>query len=152
MQPKNISIDGSLSSQFLTGLLFAFAGAATKTVTITVSNLKSKPYIDLTLNIMKHFGLNVPENRNYEQFIFHSNVIKAPPLEGLGEAAYTVEGDWSGGAFLLVAGAIAGKIVVKGLDVFSTHQSQAAPPGSPLVSEENRGGADQHSRGLRDSW
>jgi 3-phosphoshikimate 1-carboxyvinyltransferase len=118
LQPKDITIDGSLSSQFLTGLLFAFAKAAIQPVTITVNNLKSKPYIDLTLQVMKHFGYNV-ENNNYEYFTINPKPLNAKPLN------YTVEGDWSGGAFLLVAGAIAGKIIVKGLDVFSTQADKA---------------------------
>src|SRR5215471_9089270 len=48
LQPKNITIDGSLSSQFLTGLLLAYAALDAKEVTIKVNNLKSKPYVDLT--------------------------------------------------------------------------------------------------------
>jgi 3-phosphoshikimate 1-carboxyvinyltransferase len=119
LQPKDITIDGSLSSQFLTGLLFAFARAATKPVTITVNNLKSKPYIDLTLQVMNNFGYAV-ENNNYESFTLKPiNQLTNKPIN------YTVEGDWSGAAFLLVAGAIAGKIVVKGLDVFSTQADKA---------------------------
>jgi len=113
LQPKDITIDGSLSSQFLTGLLFAFAKAVLQPVTITVINLKSKPYIDLTLQVMKHFGYDV-ENNNYESFTIKPQTVNHKPQ------TYTVEGDWSGAAFLLVAGAIAGGIVVKGLDVFST--------------------------------
>ncbi|MEJ0102307.1 MAG: 3-phosphoshikimate 1-carboxyvinyltransferase [Bacteroidota bacterium] len=134
LQPKNIEIDGSLSSQFLTGLLMAFAaspnpskGGASDSdnqgVSIKVRNLKSKPYIDLTLDVMKQFGMNVPENRNYEEFIFYKESSKIPPLGGGG--AYTVEGDWSGGAFLLVAGVIAGSIKVKGLDLLSTQADKA---------------------------
>lgn len=119
LQPKDITIDGSLSSQFLTGLLMAFAKAATTPVTITVNNLKSKPYIDLTLQVMKDFGYEV-ENNNYESFAIKPiNRLTNKPIN------YTVEGDWSGGAFLLVAGAIAGKIIVKGLDVFSTQADKA---------------------------
>jgi 3-phosphoshikimate 1-carboxyvinyltransferase len=118
LQPKDISIDGSLSSQFLTGLLFSFAKAATKPVTITVNNLKSKPYIDLTLQVMKHFGY-VVENNHYQSFTLH-------PVNGQPSVInYTVEGDWSGGAFLLVAGAVAGKIIIKGLDVYSTQADKA---------------------------
>src|SRR5579864_2339434 len=45
LQPKNIEIDGSLSSQFLTGLLLAYSALDAKNVTITVNNLKSKPYV-----------------------------------------------------------------------------------------------------------
>ncbi|MBC7866151.1 MAG: 3-phosphoshikimate 1-carboxyvinyltransferase, partial [Gloeobacteraceae cyanobacterium ES-bin-316] len=112
--PKNVSVDGSLSSQFLTGLLIAFARAAQEPVTISVSNLKSKPYIDLTLQMMAHFGYQV-ENDRYERFI-----IQPKRQSGDQSIHYNVEGDWSGAAFLLVAGSIAGKITVKGLDVFST--------------------------------
>ena len=117
--PKDITIDGSLSSQFLTGLLMAFAKAATKGVTITVTNLKSKPYIDLTLQMMIHFGYEVTNN-NYESFtISPINRLTDQPIN------YTVEGDWSGGAFLLVAGSIAGEITLKGLDVSSAQADKA---------------------------
>lgn len=118
MQPKDITIDGSLSSQFLTGLLMAFAKTAMKPVTITVHNLKSKPYIDLTLQMMKKFGYEV-ENNNYETF-----VIK-PQTTNPKDQTISVEGDWSGAAFLLVAAAIAGTITLKGLDVFSTQGDKA---------------------------
>ena len=125
LKPQNITIDGSLSSQFLTGLLLAYAYATTvsenedkQAVTIRVDNLKSKPYIDLTLDVMQKFGLNVPENNNYEEFVFHYKT--SLPEVDLQEQTYTVEGDWSGGAFLLVAGAIAGNITVRGLNLMST--------------------------------
>jgi 3-phosphoshikimate 1-carboxyvinyltransferase len=135
LQPANIEVDGSLSSQFLTGLLMAYAAAPNPSaggaldsdsseVSIKVRNLKSKPYIDLTLDVMKQFGLRVPKNKNYEEFIFHSDSSLIPPAGG-GGAAYTVEGDWSGGAFLLVAGAIAGPITVRGLDLTSTQADRA---------------------------
>lgn len=119
--PKNITIDGSLSSQFLTGLLLAYAASNASDVSITVINLKSKPYIDLTLDVMKQFGLKVPENKNYESFYFAQSTHDS----SLTTHQYTVEGDWSGAAFLLVAGAVAGNIVVKGLDVFSTQADKA---------------------------
>ena len=119
LQPGDITIDGSLSSQFLTGLLMTFGKAATKPVTITVQNLKSRPYIDLTLQMMNQFGYNVANN-NYQSF-----TIK--PVNGLADKQinYTIEGDWSGAAFLLVAGAIAGTITLEGLDVFSTQGDKA---------------------------
>jgi 3-phosphoshikimate 1-carboxyvinyltransferase len=115
LHPKNIEIDGSLSSQFLTGLLLAYAALDAKDVTIKVKDLKSKPYIDLTLQVMESFLLKVPENRNHKEFYFEET-----PLACASEFVdYTVEGDWSGGAFLLVAGALAGNITVEGLDVAS---------------------------------
>ena len=119
--PANIEVDGSLSSQFLTGLLLAFAASDAKDVSIKVNNLKSKPYIDLTLDVMKKFGFKLPENRNYEEFYFDKNTHESQ----LTTRDYTVEGDWSGGAFLLVAGAIAGPITVRGLDLASTQADKA---------------------------
>lgn len=120
LEPADIEVDGSLSSQFLTGLLFAYAAAGASGVSIKVKDLKSKPYIDLTLEVMKQFGLQIPENRNYQEFIF-----KAAAPGGSEERQYTVEADWSGAAFLLVAGAIAGPITVQGLDLGSTQADRA---------------------------
>jgi 3-phosphoshikimate 1-carboxyvinyltransferase len=117
--PKNITVDGSLSSQFLTGLLFAFGEAARENVMITVANLKSKPYIDLTLNVMAHFGFNIV-NENYERFIISPKTNREHE-----EIVYNVEGDWSSASFLLVAGAIAGGVTLKGLDVFSSQADKA---------------------------
>jgi 3-phosphoshikimate 1-carboxyvinyltransferase len=59
------------------------------------------------------------ENRNYEEFYFPGSAKQK------GKVEYTVEGDWSGGAFLLVAGAVAGPITVKGLDIRSTQADKA---------------------------
>ena len=126
LQPKDIEIDGSLSSQFLTGLLLAYAVAPHQFVTgdntyIKVSSLKSKPYIDLTLDVMKQFGLPVPENKDYREFVFDKKTLEAYQNSiDTKEISYTVESDWSGGAFLLVAGAIAGPITVTGLSLAST--------------------------------
>ena len=120
--PHNISIDGSLSSQFLTGILMAYAASNATDVTIRVTNLKSRPYIDLTLQVMKDFGLKLPVNKQYEEFYF-------PLLPGENGSArnsessvveYEVEGDWSGTAFLLVAGAIAGSVEVLAIHNTST--------------------------------
>lgn len=120
LQPKDIEIDGALSSQFLTGLLMSFAGKNARDVSIKVSNLKSKPYIDLTLDVMKQFGLPVPVNHHYEEFRFKdADVVQKETVE------YTVEGDWSGAAFLLVAGAIAGPVSVSGLDMTSSQADKA---------------------------
>lgn len=119
LRPAAIEVDGSLSSQFLTGLLMAYAAAGAEGVTIKVKDLKSKPYIDLTLEVMKQFGIGNIENRNYEEFIFH------PVTAIQGAHTYVVEGDWSGGAFLLVAGAIAGPLTVRGLDLASAQADKA---------------------------
>ena len=114
LQPKNITVDGSLSSQFLTGLLFAFAKACTAPVSITVKNLSSRPYIDLTVSVLKHFGFHI-ENKNYEVF-----TVSPRKILPSSSAKYTVEGDWSNAAFLLVAGATAGELTLSGVDMNSS--------------------------------
>ncbi len=109
--PKNIEVDGSLSSQFLTGLLMAYAASNAKDVTITVRDLKSKPYIDLTLRVLKDFGMKVPIVQNHETYYFSAHETAAKQ----GEFTYAIEGDWSGAAFLFVAGAISHQIVIEGM-------------------------------------
>ncbi len=122
LQPKNITVDGSLSSQFLTGLLLAYSAADAQDVTITVNHLTSKPYVDLTLEIIHAFGLKAPVNNDYKTFHFP---FKEKERAIKSNIEFTVEGDWSGAAFLLVAGAIAGNIVVKGLNLFSVQADKA---------------------------
>jgi len=100
-------IDGSVSSQLLTGLLMALP-LATKNSEIIVRNLKSKPYIDMTIQILKYFGITV-ENKGYDLFHIPGNQKYIP-------SRYTVEGDWSAGAFLLVAAAINGQLIINGLN------------------------------------
>ncbi|MEO8174986.1 MAG: 3-phosphoshikimate 1-carboxyvinyltransferase [Sediminibacterium sp.] len=122
--PRSIDVDGSLSSQFLTGLLMAFGAAGATNVSIKVKELKSKPYIDLTLQVMKQFGWHV-ENRDYKEFFFGKKSSQTSVTDEGWQGRYTVEGDWSGGAFLLVAAAIAGNIRVSGLDLNSTQADKA---------------------------
>jgi 3-phosphoshikimate 1-carboxyvinyltransferase len=147
--PANIDVDGSLSSQFLTGLLMAYSAAGANDVSIKVKDLKSKPYIDLTLDVMKQFGMNVPENKNYKEFIFHKELTHDSRLTS---HEYTVEGDWSGAAFLLVAGAIAGSITIRGLDMSSTQADRkildAMMSANAAIAMEAKG-IQSHPGGLR---
>ena len=109
--PKNIEVDGSLSSQFLTGLLMAYSASDAKDVTITVRDLKSKPYIDLTLRVLKDFSMKVPIVQNHETYYFSAEDM---PKQNH-DFSYAIEGDWSGAAFLFVAGAISQQIVIEGM-------------------------------------
>jgi 3-phosphoshikimate 1-carboxyvinyltransferase len=99
-------IDGSVSSQLLTGLLMALP-LAQQDSEIKVNNLKSKPYIDMTLQILRSFGISVG-NTGYDLF-------RIPGNQKYEAREYTVESDWSGGAFLLIAGAINGNLEITGL-------------------------------------
>jgi len=102
----NCEIDGSVSSQLLTGLLMALP-VALKDSEIKVNNLKSKPYIDMTIQVLEKFGIEVINN-GYTQFSIRGN-------QKYIANSFEVESDWSGGAFLLIAGAINGDITVTGL-------------------------------------
>ena len=109
-------IDGSVSSQVLTGMLIA-SPYAKSDVRIFVSNLQSIPYIDITINLMSSFGVEV-KNKNYREFFIRSGQKYKP-------CTYVVEGDWSGASFFLVAGAIAGRVEVEGL-YYSSNQADRA--------------------------
>lgn len=103
-------VDGSISSQILTGFLTALPKAKNNSV-IYVDNLKSKPYVDLTINILKKFGIEIV-NQNYKVFKIAGNQkFKAANIK--------IEGDWSNAAFFLVAGAISGKVEVSNLNINS---------------------------------
>ena len=110
LQGGEAEIDGSVSSQFLTGLLIALP-AAPRDSCLRVQNLKSTPYIDMTLTLLKTCGILV-ENSDHRVFR-----IKGNQQYRVGD--YRVEGDWSGASFLLVAGALGGSISVTGLGLSS---------------------------------
>jgi 3-phosphoshikimate 1-carboxyvinyltransferase len=114
LQPKPITVDGSLSSQFLTGLLFAYGQTVTQPTKINVTNLKSTPYINLTLAVMQQFGFSV-QHQNHQVFTVSPKASTSNTT-----ITYQVEADWSSASFLLVAGAICGNLQITGLDVFST--------------------------------
>ena len=119
IKPENCFVDGSKSSQYVTGILFALAKSAKKQLTLTVSNLTSRPYVDLSLQMLAHFGYRI-ENRDYCNFII------LPVDEEKKDILYTTEGDWSGAAFLLVAAATAGKgVLIKGLEYNSMQADRA---------------------------
>ncbi len=96
MRGGEVEIDGSVSSQFLTGLLVALP-LATNDTTVRVKNLKSIPYIDMTIDMMDRFGVDV-DHRDYEEFYIPGSQSYTP-------ATLTIEGDWSAASCLLVAGA-----------------------------------------------
>ena len=106
-----IEIDGSESSQLLTGLLIALPTLSGESI-VNVKNLKSRPYIDMTLEILNEFGIQI-NNRAYETFIIKGGQ-KAKGIH------YHCEGDWSGAAFHLVGAAISGSIELTGLNLNSS--------------------------------
>ena len=118
--PRDVEVDGSVSSQFITGLLIAYSAAGAKDVRITVRGLVSRPYIRLTLDVMQSAGMKVPSWETGD--VFHFDNASRPALF---PASFIVEGDWSAAAFWLVAGAIAGPLTIRGLNVFSAQGDKA---------------------------
>ena len=110
------NVDGSLSSQILTGLLIA-APYARKDVILCVKDLKSKPYIDITLDMMKKFGVSVGRH-DYDSFVI-------PAEQTYMAQDFCVEGDWSGAAFLLVAAALNGDVTVENISMDSCQADKA---------------------------
>ncbi len=119
LQVRDIKIDGSVSSQYLSGLLFAFCYATKQPVTIEVAQLRSRPYIDMTLQVLKQFGRPI-RNDNYVSFY-----IDPAQFTDEEEVTVTIEGDWSSAVSLLVSGAINGDVTVKGLNTDSVQADKA---------------------------
>lgn len=102
-----ITIDGSVSSQFLSGLLMALP-LIEKDSLITVTNLKSIPYIQMTIKTLQEFGVLI-EHDNYEQF----SIKGRQRYKG---ATYAIESDWSAASCWLAAAAIGHQVKLVGLD------------------------------------
>lgn len=108
LSPGTYNIAGNISSQFITGLLFAFAlmdGASDLHIS---GKLESLPYISMTQAAMRLFGVNTED--------FQVNGVGHFKTPG----TVTVEGDWSNGAFFLSAKALGSSLTVTNLDIHSS--------------------------------
>ncbi|HQS36889.1 MAG TPA: 3-phosphoshikimate 1-carboxyvinyltransferase, partial [Methylotenera sp.] len=103
-----IKIRGDVSSQFLTALLMALPLTKQEATIEVVGELISKPYIEITLNLMAKFGVIVKRN-GWQSFTVPANSSYSAPIQ------IFVEGDASSASYFLVAGALAGNITVEGL-------------------------------------
>lgn len=102
------TVDGAVTSQFLTGLLLALPCAAADS-RLHVPGLQSKPYIRLTLEVLRAFGGRVECGEELEEFHVPGGQRYTAP------GCFTVEGDWSAAAFWLAAGAMTGEVTLRGL-------------------------------------
>ena len=101
-------LQGDVSSQFVTGLLFALTLIDGESRITMTTPLASRGYVDLTLKVLSDFGVEI-ENENYETF-----TIK--PGQAFTVRDYTVEGDYSQAAFWLVAEQIGNSVKCDGLN------------------------------------
>jgi len=129
-----IYFDASEGSQLLSGMLMALPRLG-KDSELLVKNLKSKPYIDMTISLLKDFGI-VIKHSDYTRFKISGN-------QQYKVDNYWVEGDWSGAAFLLVAAAINGSVQLENLRKGSLQGDKnsvdvLAQVGANIQQEENR--------------
>jgi 3-phosphoshikimate 1-carboxyvinyltransferase len=109
---KPITIRGDVSSQFLTALLMALPLTGKEATIEVLGELISKPYIDITLNLMARFGVNV-KREGWQRFVIPANV-KYQSLKEI-----YVEGDASSASYFIAAGALAGDVTVEGIGIHS---------------------------------
>lgn len=133
MKGGQIDVDGSVSSQFITGLLLSLPLAEQDTV-INVNAAVSKPYLDMTIDTAERFGVAI-EHNDYEQFYIAGG-------QSYEAVEYDVEGDWSAAAMLLIAGAVAGEVAVKNISTLSKQADVAicdalVRAGAELTSESD---------------
>ena len=112
----SLSVNASDSSQFLSGLLIALSQRPFDCV-VNVTVLSSKPYIDLTLDVLSDFGVSV-RHEDYNTFYVNGNQLMSSQKN-------SIEGDWSGAANHLVGAAISGEITMKGLSIISTQADKS---------------------------
>lgn len=117
LKPDLYRVPGNISSQFITGLLFALPLLSGDSIIELTSPLESKGYIDLTLFILKLYGIDIL-NHEYKQFIIRGRQEYQP-------CDYRVEADFSQAAFYLVAGALGNDVVVQDLNPESLQGDKA---------------------------
>ena len=109
--PGTFEIAGNVSSQYISGLLFALPLLSKESKILLTSNLESSAYVDLTIDVLKSFGGDI--KRCGDEFLISPiGTYKSP-------GHYQVEGDWSNAAFFLVLGALGGNVSVRNLNLKS---------------------------------
>lgn len=104
------SVDGSQSSQYISGLLMSLP-LNDESSELNVENLASKPYVQMTLNTLHKFGIQI-EHDQFSRFLIAGNQHYIP-------FDYQVEGDWSSASYWLVAAALGADITISGLSMVS---------------------------------
>ena len=111
LKPGTFRVKGNISSQFITGLLFVLPLLKGDSKIIITTDLESRGYVDLTLDMLKKFSIKV-ENKDYRKFYIRGN-------QKYKARNYRVEGDFSQSAFFIVAGLLGEEIICKGLNMDS---------------------------------
>ncbi len=118
LPPGDYRLPGGVSSQFVTGLLFALPLVEGDSELILTSPLESRGYVDLTLDVLEQFGISL-ENQNYERFLVSGRQRYQP-------CAYSVEADWSQAAFWYAANFVGCQVTLEGLNFDSAQGDKQA--------------------------
>ena len=118
LPPGDYRLPGGVSSQFVTGLLFALPLVEGDSELILTSPLESRGYVDLTLDVLEQFGISL-ENQNYERFLVSGRQRYRP-------CAYSVEADWSQAAFWYAANFVGCQVTLEGLNFDSAQGDKQA--------------------------
>ncbi len=113
-----VRLDGSGSSQFLTGLLMTLP-LCERDSEVLVDGLRSAPYVRMTIQLLASFGVRLEHEDDLSRFHIPGG------QEYRNDVTFEVEGDWSGAAALLVAGALSGPVTVTGLRADSLQADRA---------------------------
>ncbi len=110
IKADDFKVRGDISSQFISGLLFALPLLEGNSSIEVITPLESKKYIDITLDIIRKFGVNIAKERS--KYIIRGN-------QSYNHYDYKVEGDYSQAAFWMVGAALSGEIVLNNLNIES---------------------------------
>ena len=132
LKPGIYSLPGDVSSQFITGLLFALPLLDGNSEIVLTTPLESRGYVDLTLDVLNRFGIQIEKRENG----FH-----VPGNQSYRAVDLTVEADWSQAAFWYAANFLGGEVDVRGLDprsaqgdmAVSEHYWRLARPGEAEI-------------------
>lgn len=120
LRSGNYSIAANVSSQYISGLLFALSVTEGESSLCLLGKVESAPYIDMTVDTLAAFGDNVSYDKEQNGFIIKGSSRLCSPEK------ISVGGDWSNAAFFLCAGAIGKKsITVSNLDLSSRQGDRA---------------------------
>jgi 3-phosphoshikimate 1-carboxyvinyltransferase len=110
INPRSISIHADQSSQYLTGLLIALAASTEEIIKVEVTDLVSRPYVNLTINMLQQFGYLV----NWLDEV--KIQIQPRPIKNFEERTIQIESDWSSASFWIVGAALSGSVKLSGLN------------------------------------
>ena len=120
LEPGTFSLPGNVSSQFITGLLYALPLLSGDSEILLTTSLESRGYVDMTLDVLEQFGVRV-ENQDYARFL-------VPGGQSFQARDLTVEADWSNAAFWYEAVSLGCQLDIQGLNAYSVQGDMRIVP------------------------